>query len=182
MLFLDGASKAIFCIFTYEDVYSPKKMGYVAVPVENGGDLVANIAFQNRAIKIRAERCLSSISNSFKTVLQHDIVVKIILWTDDDNAIISERHAISPESMVQKQMYQTEVINGEKRVICTNELYGYSDLDSYHQLPVSRVSLNDSERKPVGNSELSAESPTWMVEGNDKISSKKERNLVAPVV
>lgn len=107
-------------------------------------------------------------------------MVKIILWTDDENAINSERHAISPEPMVQKQMYQTEVINGEKRVICTNELYGYSDHDSY-QLPVSRVSLNDFERKPVGNSELSAYSPTWLVEGNDKSSSKKERNLVAPV-
>ncbi|KAL8109471.1 protein STICHEL-like [Apium graveolens] len=145
------------------------------------GDLVANIAFQNRAIKIRAERSLSSIANSFKTILQHDMVVKIILWTDGENAINSEKHAMSPEPMVQKQMYQTEVINGEKRVVCTNELYGYSDHDSYQQLPVSRVSLNDSEHKPVRNSELSAELPTWMVEENNRSSSKKERKLVAPV-
>lgn len=145
------------------------------------GDLIAYIAFQNRAIKIRAERSLSTISNSFKIVLQHDIVVNIILLTDEENSINSERHAMPPESMVHMQMYKTEVINGEKRVICTNELYGYSDLDSNQPLQVSRVSLNDSESKLVGNSVLSAVSPTWMDEENAKSSSTKEKKPVAPV-
>lgn len=88
---------------------------------------------------------------------------------------------MSPESMVHKQMYKTEVINGEKRVICTNELYGYSDIDSYQPLQVSRVSQNDSESKLVRNSALSAVSPTWMDEENAKSSSTKERKAVAPV-
>ncbi|WOG84289.1 hypothetical protein DCAR_0103472 [Daucus carota subsp. sativus] len=124
------------------------------------GDIIANIAFQNRAVKIRAERSVSSIENSFKIVLQHDVVVKIILVTDDENSVSSGRRVISPESMVQKQMYKTE---------------------SYQPVQVSRASLNDSDCKPVGISDLNAESPSRMVEGNAKSSSAEERKLVAPV-
>lgn len=50
---------------------------------EDKGMLVAYIVFQNSDIKSRAERFLSSITNSFEIVLRRNIEVRIIFLSDD---------------------------------------------------------------------------------------------------
>ncbi|KVI11328.1 protein STICHEL-like [Cynara cardunculus var. scolymus] len=53
---------------------------------EDKGTLVAYIVFQNSDIKSRAERFLSSITNSFEIVLCRNIEVRIIFLSDDGTA------------------------------------------------------------------------------------------------
>lgn len=123
------------------------------------GAFVAYIAFGNRDIKIRAERFLSSITNSFEIVLRHNIEVRIILLPDGEISINSERQIALPDPMVQKQMHKIE-----------------------EPLKVSRGSFNDSEGKLAGTFfESTAESPTLLVEGNGKMNGTKERKPVVPV-
>ncbi|KAI3695009.1 hypothetical protein L1987_77997 [Smallanthus sonchifolius] len=50
---------------------------------EDKGVLVAYIVFRDKDIKSRVERFVSSITNSFETVLRRNIEVRIILLTDD---------------------------------------------------------------------------------------------------
>ncbi|KAK9070730.1 hypothetical protein SSX86_011132 [Deinandra increscens subsp. villosa] len=50
---------------------------------EDKGVLVAYIVFRDKDIKSRAERFVSSITNSFEIVLRRNIEVRIILLTDD---------------------------------------------------------------------------------------------------
>ncbi|XP_071698675.1 protein STICHEL-like [Rutidosis leptorrhynchoides] len=50
---------------------------------EDKGTLVAYIVFRNKDIKSRAERFLSSITNSFEIVLHHNVEVRITLLSDD---------------------------------------------------------------------------------------------------
>ncbi|KAF5809985.1 putative DNA-directed DNA polymerase [Helianthus annuus] len=51
---------------------------------EDKDNLVAYIVFRDKDIKSRAERFLSSITNSFETVLRRNIEVRLILLSDDD--------------------------------------------------------------------------------------------------
>ncbi|KAL4556415.1 hypothetical protein LXL04_039066 [Taraxacum kok-saghyz] len=50
---------------------------------EDKGVLVAYIVFRNKEIKNRAERFVSSITNSFEIVLHRNIQVRIVLLSDD---------------------------------------------------------------------------------------------------
>lgn len=146
------------------------------------GAFVAYIAFGNRDIKIRAERFLSSITNSFEIVLRQNIEVRLILLPDSDTSINSERRVVLPDPIAQKQMHKTEVTNAESKVIYSNEMYGYSDIDSYQEpSKVSRGSFNDSEGKLARSFESAAESPALLVEGNGRMNGTKERKPVAPV-
>ncbi|KAM0046720.1 putative DNA-directed DNA polymerase [Helianthus debilis subsp. tardiflorus] len=53
---------------------------------EDKDNLVAYIVFRDKDIKSRAERFLSSITNSFETVLLRNIEVRLILLSDDEPA------------------------------------------------------------------------------------------------
>ncbi|XP_071725476.1 protein STICHEL [Rutidosis leptorrhynchoides] len=53
---------------------------------EDKGTLVAYIVFRNKDIKNRAERFLSSITNSFEIVLHRNVEVRTTLLSDDDTA------------------------------------------------------------------------------------------------
>ncbi|KAM7474466.1 hypothetical protein LguiB_021709 [Lonicera macranthoides] len=72
------------------------------------GVFVAYIAFGNRDIKLRAERFLSSITNSFEIVLQRNIEVRIVLLTDGEVSMNSANQISLPDSLKPKQIDTSE--------------------------------------------------------------------------
>lgn len=75
------------------------------------GAFVAYVAFGNIDIKLRAERFLSSITNSFEIVLQRNIEVRIVLLTDGDASMNSANQILLPDSLMPKQIDTSEVIH-----------------------------------------------------------------------
>lgn len=127
------------------------------------GIFVAYIAFGERDIKARAERFLSSITNSFETVLQYNVEVRIILLPDDET------------SLGRNQMDTAEEICKERKSIFPNAKDGYSDIGS-RQEPLKRSrGFVDSDGKLGGTLQSAAGSPIPLAEGNSKMSAK-ERN------
>lgn len=109
------------------------------------GLFVAYIAFGERDIKARAERFLSSITNSFETVLRYNVEVRIILLPDGET------------SLGRKQMDTTEEISKERKAICPNAKGGHSDgklggpLQSTagSPLPLAENRTSTKERNPM---------------------------------
>lgn len=139
------------------------------------GLFVAYIAFGDSDIKTRAERFHSSITNSFETVLRSNIEVRILLLQDGDASMNSLRPDVVPDSLSQRQMSSATLLNSEHTAICSSEVDGYSNCESYHHeaLKVSKGSLNDSEEKQAGALGSSA--------GNSKINGTKDRKSEIPV-
>ncbi|XP_058088227.1 uncharacterized protein LOC131235115 isoform X1 [Magnolia sinica] len=63
------------------------------------GVMTAYIAFGNKDIKSRAERFLSSITNSIETVLRRNVEVRMGLIADGENSINRIKAVESPDSM-----------------------------------------------------------------------------------
>lgn len=123
------------------------------------GIFVAYIAFGERDIKARAERFLSSITNSFETVLRYNVEVRIILLPDDET------------SLGRNQMDTAEEISRERKSIFPNTKDGYSDIGS-RQEPLKRSRGVDSDGKLGGTLLSAAGSPIPLAEGNSKMSAK----------
>ncbi|KAA8536650.1 hypothetical protein F0562_029128 [Nyssa sinensis] len=146
------------------------------------GVFVAYIAFGDIDIKTRAERFLSSITNSFEIVLRCNVEVRIILLPDGETSTNIANLVALPNSLRPKQVETTEMIKRERKAICSSAIDGYSDLDSQQEpLKLSRGSFNDFEGKLTGNLQPTAGSPVLLVEGNGKISSTKERKSEIPM-
>lgn len=134
------------------------------------GALVSYIAFGNRDIKLRAERFLSSITNSFEIVLQRNIEVRIVMLPDNEISVNSAKQVVLPDSSIQKKVDSNEVINAEKKANFSNAIDLYSDHDSQQdQLKVSRGSFNDTEL------------PALLAEENVKMNGLKEGKPPIPV-
>ncbi|PWA45572.1 DNA polymerase III, clamp loader complex, gamma/delta/delta subunit, C-terminal [Artemisia annua] len=71
---------------------------------DDKGTLVAYIVFRNKDIKSRVERFLSSITNSFETVLHRNIEVKIILLSNDETTPDSGEPDVPANGLTQKQI------------------------------------------------------------------------------
>ncbi|KAH6772623.1 AAA-type ATPase family protein [Perilla frutescens var. frutescens] len=97
---------------------------------EMKGRFIADIAFEDRNIKSRAECFLSSITNSFEVVLRRKVEVKISLLQDSlDDKLISRIP-----------------INLGNKSTCLNATGGNSDLDSGQDpLKISRESFDVSD-------------------------------------
>ncbi|KAL6964514.1 hypothetical protein U1Q18_035565 [Sarracenia purpurea var. burkii] len=140
------------------------------------GLFIAYIAFADKDVKTRAERFLSSITNSFENVLRYNVEVRIILFPDGETSKNSGKTVALPDSLGWKQMGTTEVINRERKAISSNAIDGHSDLDLCQELlKVSRRSFGDSEGKLGGNLRSAAGSPIPLVDGNAKTGGVKER-------
>ncbi|CAH2037721.1 unnamed protein product [Thlaspi arvense] len=85
------------------------------------GILVAYIAFGEREIKLRAERFVSSITNSIETVLRRNVEVKMILLSET-------------ELLNSKQTRQTAVATS-------------SDTESGHEIPMKRIETIIQEQR-----------------------------------
>ncbi|XP_031103240.1 protein STICHEL isoform X2 [Ipomoea triloba] len=133
---------------------------------------VAHIAFRDNEIKTRAERFLSSITNSFENVLRRNVDVRLVLLPEEENSASSTK-LIALQDSSPKQMDTSSIINKET-TICSNALGEYSGLDAHHEpLHASSGSFNDRDGKLVGGFESTS--------GNAKINSSKERISEIPV-
>ncbi|GJT04444.1 hypothetical protein Tco_0838906 [Tanacetum coccineum] len=86
--------------------YTPQKSTPTSIS-DDKGTLVAYIVFRNKDIKSRAERFLSSITNSFETVLRRNIEVKIILLSDNETTPDSGEPDVPTNGLTQKQIGST---------------------------------------------------------------------------
>lgn len=138
---------------------SPVNLFSGVLDVLLAGIFVAYIAFGERDIKARAERFLSSITNSFETVLRYNVEVRIILLPDDEI------------SLGRKQMDTAEEISNERKSF-PNAKEGYSDI-GLRQEPLKRSrGFVDSDGKLGGTLQSAAVSPIPLAEGNSKMSAK----------
>lgn len=149
------------------------------------GILIAYVAFGDGDIKSRAERFLSSITNSIETVLRRNVEVRIILLPDGEASI---HYGISNElskGLKKTETTATAAIERERKALCSNANCNYSDLDS-QQIPVnvvrklSRGSFNELEGKLKGEDDHSNCSPNF-ADGNSEISSTKGRKQEIPM-
>ncbi|XP_057978100.1 protein STICHEL [Malania oleifera] len=154
------------------------------------GILVAYIAFRDGDIKSRAERFLSSITDSIETVLRCNVEVRIILLSDGE-ASLTDFQLPDRSDLKQRELST----NRERKEICSNA--GYSDMD-FHQDPIklSKGSFSDAADKLKagardhsncspslvdGTFQATAGSPLLSAEGRTDIRDMKERKQEIPL-
>ncbi|KDP32437.1 hypothetical protein JCGZ_13362 [Jatropha curcas] len=119
------------------------------------GILVVYVAFGDEDIKARAERFMSSITNSIEMVLRCNVEVRIILVPD---GVDSMNCVNQSELQGQKRAEATLANEQERKENSSNLLNGYSD-SQQESLKLSRGSFNDLESKLKGGSSNLRESP-----------------------
>ena len=107
------------------------------------GALAVYVAFEDEDIKARAERFLSSITNSIEIVLRCNVEVRIVLVSDGLDSLI-----YANQSELQEGHRQTETTLANERGGKANwsgAVVGYSDLESQEEsAKLSRGSFNDA--------------------------------------
>ncbi|MBA0628186.1 hypothetical protein Godav_022952 [Gossypium davidsonii] len=151
------------------------------------GVLIAYLAFADGDIKSRAERFLSSITNSIEIVMRRNVEVRIILLADVG---ISLNHANPAEMLESLQQVETAAgIGSERKAIPKNVLDGISSLDlPQESRKVSKGSFSDLEGKLRGvqdysnySSQSIVRTPELLAEGKDDIDSSKESRQEIPM-
>ncbi|XP_070035463.1 protein STICHEL isoform X2 [Nicotiana tomentosiformis] len=123
---------------------------------------VAHIAFRDSKVKIRAERFLSSITNSFENILRSNVEVRLVLLPDGETSDDSGKPITLTDPVGMKQMGPPNLVKKETTVCSSQE-----------PLQVSRGSFNDSESKMAETFESAS--------GNAETSSSKDRISEIPV-
>ncbi|GLT44522.1 hypothetical protein SLA2020_184110 [Shorea laevis] len=149
---------------------------------ENEGVLVAYVAFRDGDIKSRAERFLSSITNSIEIVMRRNVEVRMILLPDGE---VSLNHAKDLPVSLRQPAEKTTGIGKERKATSISAIDGLiSNLD-FHQesLKVSRGSFSDLEDKVRGvdGSTQSLSGSPELTEGNAEISGSKESRQEIPM-
>ncbi|XVF26406.1 hypothetical protein REPUB_Repub14bG0013700 [Reevesia pubescens] len=146
---------------------------------EDEGVLIAYLAFGDGDIKSRAERFLSSITNSIEIVMRRNVEVRIVLLTDGE---VSLNHPNPAEMLKSLQQAETAVkIEKERKAISKNVLDGFSSLDLHQELlKVSKGSFSDLEGK-LRVQNYSNCSPDLRAEVNADIGSSKESGQEIPM-
>lgn len=123
------------------------------------GVLVVYVAFGDEEVKARAERFLSSITNSIEMVLRRNVEVRIILASDGEGSTKCANQIELQEA--QKRTEASLAIEGGRN--CSNAVIGYSDLDSQQEsLNLSRGSFHDLDSKLKGGARVYAKSSTLL--------------------
>ncbi|KAJ8572705.1 hypothetical protein K7X08_009216 [Anisodus acutangulus] len=126
------------------------------------GGFVAHIAFRDNKVKLRAERFLSSITNSFENIIRSNVEVRLVLLPDGETSNDSEKPITLMNSGGLKLMGSPNMVKRETTVSSNQD-----------PLQVSRGSFNDCESKMVETFESES--------GNAGTSSSKERISEIPV-
>ncbi|XP_016469558.2 protein STICHEL isoform X1 [Nicotiana tabacum] len=126
------------------------------------GGFVAHIAFRDSKVKMRAERFLSSITNSFENILRSNVEVRLVLLPDGETSDDSGKPITLTDPVGMKQMGPPNLVKKETTVCSSQE-----------PLQVSRGSFNDSESKMAETFESAS--------GNAETSSSKDRISEIPV-
>lgn len=137
------------------------------------GLFIAYVAFEDKDVKIRAERFLSSITNSFETIIQFNVEVRIILLPDGIIPTKSGNKVVA-DSFRRERLETTKMVDRDRKAICLNSEDSYSDLDQ-DPLKVSKGSFGNSASKLGGTLGSVTGSPTPLVEGNGKVGNMKEK-------
>lgn len=122
---------------------------------ENQGVLVAYVAFRDADVKTRAERFLSSITNSIEIVMRRNVEVRIILLPDGKGSL---NHANDLPD-IPRQADKSLRTDKEKKATSTSAIDGLSNLDLHeesHKVP--RGSFSELEGKLRGVEDYSAQS------------------------
>ncbi|OVA19149.1 DNA polymerase III [Macleaya cordata] len=145
------------------------------------GVLIALIQFKDGDIKSRAERFLSSITNSIEIVLRHNVEVRIGLVPDREASVNTEKPSEFPNSSTFKEMEATKIKKEQERDF-NNSIRCHSHLDPFqetHEPP--KESLNGSESKLLsGVLEQSSYCPPILEDGNHRKHSTKEQKQDTP--
>ncbi|XP_022929429.1 protein STICHEL [Cucurbita moschata] len=105
---------------------------------ESEGTLIAYVAFEDADIKSRAERFLSSITNSMEMVLRCNVEVRIILLPNGETSINGMAAAKLSEGVEPKP------VDKERKAANLNEMEGYSN--SSLMLDATYQSVSDSSQ------------------------------------
>ncbi|KAK8525090.1 hypothetical protein V6N12_029935 [Hibiscus sabdariffa] len=154
---------------------------------ENEGGLTAYLAFADGDIKLRAERFLSSITNSIEIVMRRNVEVRILLLADVGVSLNHANPAEMPESL--QQVETASGMGSERKAIPKNVLDGLSSLDLHQEsLKVSKGSFSDLEGKLRGvqdysnySSQSMVRTPELLAEGKDDLDSSKESRQEIPM-
>ncbi|PKA54579.1 hypothetical protein AXF42_Ash000414 [Apostasia shenzhenica] len=143
---------------------------------ENEGILIAYIAFADNSIKLRAERYLSSITNSLEMVLRHNVEVRIIHVPDINE---NGEKALLDSSAVQHT--EKLLLSNNKRCIGSDRVKGLSD-KNYKNLSFTRNNRDSSEGEKSSSSRpqnegLQLENYSVVSEGNDEFSGPLEKAM-----
>ncbi|KAF9690334.1 hypothetical protein SADUNF_Sadunf01G0184700 [Salix dunnii] len=127
---------------------------------EVDGALAVYVAFEDQDIKARAERFLSSITNSIEIVLRRNVEVRIILVSDGLDSVIYVNQSELQEGHGQTDT--TLAIELGKKANCSGAVVGYSDLDLQEFPKLSKGSFNDVNAENSG--ERKQEMPMQRIE------------------
>ncbi|KAE8696135.1 2-C-methyl-D-erythritol 4-phosphate cytidylyltransferase [Hibiscus syriacus] len=154
---------------------------------EKEGVLIAYLAFADGDIKSRAERFLSSITNSIELVMRRNVEVRIILLADVGVSLNHTNPAEMPESL--QQVETASGMGSDRKAIPKNVLDGLSSLDLHRDLlKASKGSFSDLEGKLRGvqdysnySSQSMVRTPEFLAEGKDDLDSSKESRQEIPM-
>nr|XP_017228502.1 PREDICTED: protein STICHEL-like [Daucus carota subsp. sativus] len=159
--------------------------GKLVLISEVEGSFVAYIAFTDSNMKLRAERFLSSITNSFEVVMRgSNVEVRIVLLPDDDPFINSERQLVLVDPMVKE--HETQVPQKLSRASLND-----FNVDIPGNLQSTSRSLSTKPEVPAPRIESvnhEQQLETAYLQTAEKVSpgslnhSKPERNQVLPQV
>ncbi|KAJ6427821.1 hypothetical protein OIU84_023261 [Salix udensis] len=127
---------------------------------EVDGALAVYVAFEDQDIKARAERFLSSITNSIEIVLRRNVEVRIILVSDGLDSVIYVNQSELQEG--HRQADTTLAIELGKKANCSGAVVGYSDSDFQEFPKLSKGSFNDVNAENSG--ERKQEMPMQRIE------------------
>ncbi|KAB5574515.1 hypothetical protein DKX38_001709 [Salix brachista] len=127
---------------------------------EVDGALAVYVAFEDQDIKARAERFLSSITNSIEIVLRRNVEVRIILVSDGLDSVIYVNQSELQEG--HRQADTTLAIELGKKANCSGAVVGYSDSDLQEFPKLSKGSFNDVNAENSG--ERKQEMPMQRIE------------------
>ncbi|CAK7357228.1 unnamed protein product [Dovyalis caffra] len=128
---------------------------------EVDGALAVYVAFEDEDIKARAERFLSSITNSIEMVLRRNVEVRIIFVADGLDSLIYANQSELQEG--HRQTEATLAIERGRQANCSGAVVGHSDLVSEEESPkLSRGSFNDANAE--NNGETKQEMPMQRIE------------------
>ncbi|XVE89317.1 hypothetical protein DITRI_Ditri19aG0192700 [Diplodiscus trichospermus] len=154
---------------------------------EDNGVLIAYLSFVDGHIKSRAERFLSSITNSIEIVMRRNVEVRIILLTDGK---VSLNRADPAQMAGSPLLAETPVdIEKEREATSENVVNGFSSLDLRQEsIKVSKGGLSDLDGRLRGVQDYSncsaqsiARTAGLLAEGSADIGSSKESGQEIPM-
>ncbi|CAM8941484.1 unnamed protein product [Rhodiola kirilowii] len=146
---------------------------------ENEGLLIACIAFRDVEIKSRAERFLSSIMNSFETVLRCNVEIRVVLLSNGKASVHGMKAADLEDNFLLQQMGRSLDNKWKEKALGSGRADG--SCGTQKALEISQGSFNTSS-KFLDNSDCSSIGTALkLAEVKAKLSNTKGKKQGAPM-